>query len=276
MEHRGNNVTISEGCRIGKNVVLEDNVYIDYNCIIRDNVTVKEGSTIGANCIIGEYVADWFDGHNIDNESTVIGKKSIIRSNSIIYSGSLMGDYFQTGHHVTIREKTSIGNNVSIGTFSDIQGDCEIGSYVRIHSSVHIGKLSKVSSFTWIYPYVVLTNDPTPPSNRFVGVHVKPFAVVATSSVIMPGLEIGQDSLVAAGAVVTASVDDYAVVAGNPAKKISDVRNIKSHFGDEMIYPWRDHFDNYMPWKGKGFRSWYESLTEKEKVDLNIHDIIIA
>ncbi len=273
MEYRGKNVTISEGCRIGENVVLEDNVYIDYNCIIRDNVTIKEGTTIGANCIIGEYTADWFAEHKSENAPLTIGKNSIIRSGSIIYSGNQIGDNFQTGHQVTIREKSIIGNNVSVGTLSDIQGNCHIGSYVRMHSNVHIGQLSQVDSFTWIYPYVVLTNDPTPPSDRFVGVHVKPFAVVATGALVMPGIEIGQDSLVAAGAIVTKNVDDYAVVAGNPGKKISDVRNIKSHFSDESVYPWREHFENYMPWLGKTFGEWYTGLSDEEKKDLNIENI---
>lgn len=271
---RGNNVTIQPGCQIADTVTIEDNVYIDSNCIIRDNVVIKEGTTIGANCILGEYTADWYKDHDVILEPLVIGKNSVIRSGSIIYCGSIIGDNFQTGHQVTIREKSTIGNNVSVGTLSDIQGNCEIGSYVRMHSNVHIGQLSKVDSFTWIYPYVVLTNDPTPPSDHFVGVHLKPFAVVATGALVMPGIEIGQDSLVAAGAIVTKDVPDYAVVVGNPGKQISDVRKIKSHFTDENVYPWRQHFENYMPWAGQGFEKWYSSLSEEQKKDLNLDGII--
>ena len=271
---RGKNVTISDGCQISSKAIIEDNVYIDYNCIIRDNVTIKEGTTIGANCILGEYTADWYKDHDTGSESLVIGKNSIIRSGSIIYSGTKIGDNFQTGHQVTIRENTLIGNNVSVGTLSDIQGNCKIGNYVRMHSNVHIGQLSEVDSFVWLYPYVVLTNDPTPPSNHFVGVHIKPFAVVATGALIMPGIEIGQDSLVAAGAIITKNVENYAVVVGNPGKQISDVRNIKSHFTDENVYPWRNHFDNYMPWIGQGFEIWYNEISDEEKKMLNIENVI--
>lgn len=89
---------------------------------------------------------------------------------------------------------------------------------MRLHSNVHIGQLSRIDDFVWIFPYVVLTNDPTPPSENFVGVHVHSFAIVATGAIVMPGLEIGQDCLVAAGAIVTKQVEPYAVVAGNPAK----------------------------------------------------------
>ena len=275
MEYRGNNITIKEGCRIGNNVVLEDDVYIDYNCIIRDNVTIKRNTVIGANSVIGEYTAAWYKNRDVMIEPLIIGEHSVIRSGSIIYSGICIGDNFQTGHQVTVRENTSIGNNVSVGTLSDIQGHCEIGSYVRMHSNVHIGQLSRVESFVWIYPYVVLTNDPTPPSDKFVGVHIKPFAVLATGALVMPGIEIGQDGLVAAGAIVTKNVDDFAVVAGNPGKKISDVRNIKSHFTDKNVYPWRNHFETYMPWEGLGFQRWYEELELEEKRYFNIEKLYI-
>ena len=145
-----------------------------------------------------------------------IGNKALIRSGSIIYAGSEIGCDFQTGHQVTIREKSHIGDHVSVGTLSDIQGNCEIGNYVRMHSNVHVGQLSVIDDFVWLFPYVVLTNDPTPPSENFLGLHIRPFAIVATGALIMPGMEIGQDSLVAAGAIVTKPVESYAVVAGNP------------------------------------------------------------
>lgn len=140
-----------------------------------------------------------------------IGADALIRSWSIVYTGSEIGEHFQTGHQVTIREKSSIGDHVSVGTLSDIQGNCEIGNYVRLHSNVHIGQLSKIDDYVRIFPYVVLTNDPTPSSENFVGVHVRSFAIVATSSVILLGIEIYEDSLVAAGVVVTKDVPQYAV-----------------------------------------------------------------
>jgi UDP-3-O-[3-hydroxymyristoyl] glucosamine N-acyltransferase len=68
---------------------------------------------------------------------------------------------------------------------SDLQGHCEIGDYVRFHSNVHIGQKSKIGNFVWIFPYVVLTNDPYPPSNNLVGVTVHDFAAIATMSVIL-------------------------------------------------------------------------------------------
>lgn len=253
---KGRNVTIKEHCVIGKNVIIEDNVYIDYNCIIRDNVMIKKNTTIGANCIIGEYLADWFEDHEYHVHPLIIGENSIIRSGSIIYGGSTIGDYFQCGHQVTIREKTVIGNHCSIGTLSDIQGDCVIGDYTRCHSNVHIGMKSQIGKYVWIYPYVVLTNDPTPPSTTLLGSVIDDFAVISTGSLIMPGIHIHSDSLVSAGAVVTKDVMENQVIGGVPGKVISTTDKIKNRNTWENVYPWRYSFERNMPWEGIGYENW--------------------
>ena len=111
----------------------------------------------------------------------------------------------------------------------------------------------------------MLTNDPTPPSENLVGVHIHSFAIVAAGAIILPGLELGQDCLIAAGAVVTKQVEPYAVV-GNPAKVVSDVRMVKSKINGECIYPWRNHFNKYMPWESVGFDVWFSSLDLNDKI----------
>lgn len=257
---KGNDVVIKEGSIIGDNVILEDNVYIDYNCIIRDNVTVKKNSSIGANCILGEFLQDFYQTRHGGCHPLLIGENAIIRSGSIIYGDTVIGDNFQTGHHLTIRENTQIGNNVSVGTLSDIQGNCQIGNFVRIHSNVHVGQLSQIDDFVWIFPYTVLTNDPTPPSEHFIGVSIKSFSVIATGSIIMPGIIIESDSLVAAGAIVTENVKEYTVVGGNPAKVIADIRKIKNRITGENIYPWRYTFKRAMPWEDSDYNTWYKNL----------------
>lgn len=272
----GNNVEIGNNVSIGHNVIIEDNVwignetFIDSNTIIRSEVTIGEKSFIGSNCIIGEYWMDFCVDKKKHEHALNIGKGALIRSGSILYAGSVIGENFQTGHQVTIREKSTIGDNVSVGTLSDIQGNCKIGNYVRMHSNVHIGQLSAIDDFVWIFPYVVLTNDPTPPSENFIGVHIKSFAIIATGAIIMPGIEISQDALIAAGAIVTKNVSAYSVVVGNPGKEVSDVRIIKNKVTGENAYPWREHFKTYMPWEESDFKTWYANLTIEEKNNMKI------
>lgn len=264
MNNISSSAIIMDDVIVGDNVVIEDGVFVDHHCIIRDNVHLKEGVKVGSGCILGEYLADFYDDLNNKKHPLVIGKNSLIRSYSIIYGDTVIGDNFQTGHRVTIRENAVIGNNVRIGTLSDIQGYCQIGNYVNMHSNVHIGHKSVIEDYVWIFPYVVLTNDPTPPSEQLCGVTLKEFAVVATGSIILPGVTVGKDALVAASANVTKDVAERTIVGGNPAKVLGNVEKIKNHFTGEQVYPWRYTFDRGMPWKGIGYDEYIKACEERK------------
>jgi len=249
-------VRFGEGVRIGDNVMIGANSYIDHDVIIRDNVTIGENAFIGARAILGEYLVDFLDDRLNKKHPLVIGKNAVIRSETIVYGECQIGDNFQTGHRTTIREHSRIGHHVRIGTLSDIQGYCEIQNYVNMHSNVHIGQGSKIENYAWIYPYVVLTNDPTPPSETLLGVTVKEFAVVATGSIVMPGITIGCDALVGAGAIVTKNVGERRIAVGNPAKDVGDVEKIVDKQTGKKVYPWRYTFDRGMPWIDVGYDNW--------------------
>ncbi len=260
----GENIQIGEGSVvkagsiIGNNVTIGDNVYIDYNVIIRENVEIKNYSTIGARCILGEYLADFYEKKENNPCPLKIGKHALIRSETIIYGDNEIGSYLQTGHRVTIREKSKIGKNVRIGTLSDIQGYCEIQDYVNIHSNVHIGQKSLIKKYAWLFPYVILTNDPNPPSESLMGVTIEEFAVVSTGTVILPGITIKSGALVGAGATVTKDIEADMVAVGSPAKMRCGTDNIRDDISGEKVYPWRYTFDRGMPWQGIGYDAWKE------------------
>jgi acetyltransferase-like isoleucine patch superfamily enzyme len=149
---------------------------------------------------------------------------------------------------VTVREKTQAGRNLQIGTLSDLQGHCSIGDFVRLHSNVHIGMHSRIGNFVWIFPYVVLTNDPHPPSEVRQGVVVGDYAAIATMSVILPGVNIGEGALVGAHAAVNRDVEADTVVAGSPAKLVCRTDQVKLKDGSgQPAYPWRRHFTRGYP-----------------------------
>lgn len=265
MRQIAKSAVIAPDAVIGEDVIIEDGVWIDHHCIIRDHVTIKKNSRIGAGCILGEYLADFYDSLENQLHPLVIGEHALIRSNTIIYGDTQIGDFFQTGHRVTIREESRIGHHVRIGTLSDIQGDCRIGNYVNIHSNVHIGQTTKIEDFVWLFPYVIATNDPTPPSNQLSGVTIQRFAVIASGSILTPGVTVGEDALVGAGSVVTRDVPPEEVVVGNPARSRGSVRNIRNHITGEPVYPWRYTFDRGMPWQGIG----YDAYMSRERNSKN-------
>jgi len=208
---------------------------------------IHAGVILGGNSQVGSYCELGY-ANGLEKTSTLeIGANSLIRSHSVFYLGSRFGPGLSTGHRVTIRENTQAGKDVRIGTLSDIQGDCQIGEHCRLHSNVHVGKHSQIDRFAWIFPYVVLTNDPTPPSEIRLGVHVGEYAVVATMSVLLPGVSIGPHALVGAGSVVRRDVSPHSLVAGNPARFIRPVKEIRHPHTGAPMYPWPRHFHHGYP-----------------------------
>ncbi|MBI5122348.1 N-acetyltransferase [Candidatus Roizmanbacteria bacterium] len=243
--------------KIGNNVNLGKNVKIGDETIVYDNAVIGDNTIIANNCIIGEPINGYYSKSIYKNPKTLIGANTLIRSHSIIYAGSSFGDFFQTGHRVIIREQTVMGQYCHVGTFSDIQGFSEFGHHCRLHSNVHIGQKSKIGNFVFIYPYVVFTNDPTPPSNICIGPTVDDYAVIATGAILMPGVHIGKHALIGAGCIVTKNVDNFSLVLGSPAKHFCDVRDVKSRENNNQgHYPWPYHFDRGMPWEKIGYKKW--------------------
>jgi acetyltransferase-like isoleucine patch superfamily enzyme len=197
----------------------------------------------------------------------IIRHGSLIRSYSLFYEGSEFGPNLVTGHRVSVREKTIAGKNLQIGTLCDFQGHCQLGNFVRTHSSVHIGQKSIVEDYCWIFPYVVLTNDPHPPSDiHRIGCKIEKYAVIATSSCILPGVIIGAGSVIAAGAVVTNDVPPERIAGGVPAKDLGPVQKIKLRDGSEQpAYPWRRHFHRGYPMEI--ISAWIKEETEAAETD---------
>lgn len=254
MKFNGKNITI------GKNVSLGVNVRIGDNTTIYDNVTIGDNTIISNNCIIGEPLSDYYNKNNYENPPLYIGKNSLIRSHNIFYAGSKFGDYLQTGHYVTVREFTETGTNCSFGTHSDIQGFCNMGNYVRLHSYVNIGQKSKLGNFVFIYPFVVLTNDPTPPSDNLMGVTIGDYSQIAASTVLLPGVIIGKHCLVAANSTVGGNYSDDTFIAGSPATSVGKLSKMP-FFNSQGVkhYPWPYNFDRGMPWKKEDYSSWLKN-----------------
>jgi len=235
------------------------NVKIGDNTTIYNNVTIGDNTIICNDCVIGEPTNDYYKNETYSNKETVISKDSLIRSHSIIYSGCQFGEGFSTGHRVTIREDSIFGINCNVGTLSDIQGYVKFGDYCRLHSNVHIGQNSKVGNFVFIYPYVVFTNDPTPPSNICQGPTIGDYSQIAVGSVILPNVKVGKHCLVAVNSSVNRDIEDYSLVGGSPAKKICDVRDIKSKEKEGSHYPWIYTFERGLPWQDIGYDEWFKN-----------------
>jgi acetyltransferase-like isoleucine patch superfamily enzyme len=201
-----------------------DIVMKDY--MIFENVALGADAIVEPYCIIGSPPRGFAAGEL----RTVIGQGAVIRSHTVIYAGNVIGQGFQTGNKVNIRESNNIGDHVSVGTLSVIEHHVEIGNGVRIHSQVFIPEYSVVEDDAWIGPNVVFTNALYPQSpnakKNLKGPAVRRKAKIGANVTILPGVVIGENALVGAGSVVIRDVPPGAVVVGNPAKIIKNVADL--------------------------------------------------
>lgn len=228
--------------------IISPNAKLGANVSVGAFTTIYDHVEIGAETVIEGYCEIGYPSALAEGQPIIIGKTSLIRSHSILYQGSTFGERFITGHRVTVREKTEAGVNFQLGTLGDIQGTCSIGDYVRFHSNVFIPQYSRIGNFVWLFPHVVLTNDPHPPSALTRGCTIADFAAIAARSVILPGVTVAQGALVAASSCVTKDVAPHTVVGGTPAKFLCNTSDIILKDGtDRPAYPWTTHFHRGYP-----------------------------
>ena len=214
---------ISSRAQLGQGVTVGD-----YS-VVHDNVVLGDGVTIGSHCILGE---------TANGELLEIGEGSTVRSHSVIYEGSTFGPGLQTGHHVIVRPGVRAGKGLVVGSQGDLEGRCTFGDWTRLHSDVHIAQHSKVGSFVFLFPRVLLTNDPFPPSEDLIaGNTIEDMAVVATGTLLLPGVKIGLGSYVVAGSRVQVEVPAGRVYGGDPAKSVCRL--------DQFFHP---QYGRYHPW----------------------------
>jgi acetyltransferase-like isoleucine patch superfamily enzyme len=200
---------------------------------IYPNVKIGKNSKIDDFVIIGNPPKGFKDG----KKGLKIGDNAVIRSFTVIYAGSNIGTNFQTGHHAMVREDNKIGNNVSIGSKSTVEHHVIIEDNVRVHSHVFIPEFCVLKEGCWLGPNVVLTNTLHPLCREAkkclekTAVTIGRNAKIGANSTILPNVKIGDNALVGAGSIVVKDVPAGKVVAGNPAKVIKDVKEIKCFLG---------------------------------------------
>ena len=173
---------------------------------IGENARVDHGAVIGY-----EYE------HGCDPPE--IGANAVIRSGSRIYGDVRIGDGFVTGHDVLVREHTTIGDDVVVGTGTVLDGEVGVGSRVSLQTRVYVPTGSDIGSDVFVGPCAVLTNDTYPirTEAELDAPTLEDHVSVGANATVLPGVTIGEESFVAAGAIVTRDVPPRTLAVGAPA-----------------------------------------------------------
>ena len=160
-----------------------------------------------------------------------IGDNAAVRSGTVIYAGSAIGEYLETGHNVIIREENVIGAHFSIWNNSVIDYDCKIGNNVKIHCNCYVAQYTTIEDDVFLAPGVTIANDIHPgcPDSKpcMKGPTLKKGVKVGVNATILPYIIIGERSLIGSGAVVTRDVPPDSVVYGNPATVRGSIHDLK-------------------------------------------------
>ena len=155
-----------------------------------------------------------------------ISPNVILGSNVVLYHKDLVNLY-----------GCRIGDETKIGTFVEIQKNSIIGKYCKISSHSFICEGVEIADEVFIGHGVMFTNDGYPRATTMEGLvqveadwkllltRVCRGASIGTNATILPGITIGENAMIGAGAVVTRDVPDYAIAVGVPARIVGDVRN---------------------------------------------------
>jgi UDP-2-acetamido-3-amino-2,3-dideoxy-glucuronate N-acetyltransferase len=156
-----------------------------------------------------------------------IGDGVSIGAGAVVLAGAVLGDGVVVGDQAHVRERASIGVQTVVGRGVSVENDVVIGARVRLQTNAYVTAWSVVEDDVFVAPGVLLTNDPTAGRRRageeLRGATLRRACRIGAGAVLLPGVEVGEEAFVGAGAVVTADVPARAVVIGVPARAVREV-----------------------------------------------------
>ena len=214
----GENVQIGEDVVFGANVVVYDDTVIGDGCFIQDNVVLGKVPSLSPTST----------AKRGDLPGLVLGAGCVISTGAVVYRGTTLGRGCILGDYAGVRERCRLGEKVVVGRSSVVENDTTIGDGTKIQTNVYITAYMTIEERCFIAPCVQTTNDNfmgrTEKRHKLMkGATIRRGARVGGGVVLCPGIEIGEEAFIAAGAVVTKDAPARKVLMGVPARVVRDV-----------------------------------------------------
>jgi acetyltransferase-like isoleucine patch superfamily enzyme len=227
------------GLVLGDGVVLPDSVTLGAHVVIHDQTVLGEHCVVQDHAVLGKppKLARTSSAPRDAPAPLRIGDGAVVCAGAIVFAGATLAEEVIVGDQAYVRERATVGAASVVGRGSAVDNDVAIGARVKVQTSCYLTAFSVVEDDVFVGPGASTTNDDT------MGRHGRDYALrgatlrracrIGGGVVICPGVEVGEEAFVAAGAVVVRNVAPRSVVMGVPGRVVREV-------GDEdLLERWR-------------------------------------
>jgi len=225
--HVGDGVTIGEGVHFGAHVTVHDGTVIGAGCVIEDGAVLGKRPRLARHSSAPRGALD----------PLVLGEAVTVCSGAVVFAGTRIEAGVILGDQSFVRERSHVGAGSVIGRGSAVDPEVRIGERVRVQTNVYLTQATLIEDDVFVGPGVVTTNDDTMarhgPEYALRGATLRRACRVGGAVVLLPGVEVGEEAFIGAGAIVRRDVPARSLVVGTPARELRRVGE------DELLERWR-------------------------------------
>jgi acetyltransferase-like isoleucine patch superfamily enzyme len=222
----GEGVEIGQGVSFGANVVVHAGTTIGDGCIVEDNAVLGKRPRLARSSSARGEVG-----------SLELGERVTVCSGAVVFAGATVSADAILGDQSFVRERSSVGAGSVIGRGSVVDNDVQVGARVSVQTGVYLTAFTVIEEDVFVGPGTTTTNDNTmsrhAPDMQLRGALLRRACRIGGGVVLTPGVEVGEEAFVAAGALVTRDVPARAVVMGVPGRVVREVPE------EDLLEHWR-------------------------------------
>lgn len=228
---------IHESVIIGDFCVIEANVRIGEGCVIGHHAVIRRGTVVGNDVRIDDHAVIGKQPMRAARSATtdqrtqpgaILGHKVIVGTGAVLYAGCKIGNKVLVADLATIREDVEVDEGTIVGRGVAIENKCRVGARCKLETNAYLAAYTTVEDDVFIAPGVLTSND------RFIGrteerfAHfggpiVRRAARLAVGAVLLPGVDVPEEAVIGAGAVLTKDGEAAQIHLGIPARSTKSV-----------------------------------------------------